>query len=536
MASNTRVGQVILKGGLNLAASVLELSPGECTQLNNYEVNTLGRYQRIEGLERYDGRPAPSAVKANMLFGYPFASDALERAAILQEQQQRRNAIEQVPGSGRLLGGFVFSGAVYVFRNNLTGTGAHLYRATGAGWQLVATPTLLPNGRVKTLLANFTGSAGTKEIVGVDGVNPAFRFNGTTFTQIAGPIAPDAPTDLEVLPSQVLLLAYRKGSLVFSGVGEPTKFAAVDGGGEIPTADEIVALATQPDNSCAVFCRNRTYVLYGKSKADFNLTTLSSATGAIPHSVQNIGDSVYLDDRGLTRLNRVQQFGNFDMATISQKIEPLLKRYTGRVTASFVIKGKNQYRICFDDATGIIVTFFGAEVAGFSTFSFDRVVRCAFSDEDDQGREVVFIGSDDGYLYQLERGFSFDGQPISSTIRPAFYNGGSPDHKKRWRKIVLEVDTVSESTLVVTPDFDYSSPDTPADRSQTIIATGGGGYWDADAWDAFSWSAASTFTADIYIDGVARNMCLVINSTSADEPPHVLNSFLIHTSPLGRRR
>ena len=536
MASPNRVGQVILKGGLNLAASVLELGPGECTQLLNYEVNTLGRYQRVEGFERVDGRPAPSAVKASMLAGYPFTSDSLEREAVLSAQQLRREAIEPVPGAGPLLGGFVFGGVVYAFRNNLTNTAAHLYRSTGAGWQLISTPVLLPGGRVNALVANFTGSAGTKEIVGVDGVNPAFRFNGTTFTQITGPIAPDAPTHLEVLPSQVLLMSYRKGSLVFSAVGDPTKWAAIDGGGEIGVADEITGLATQPDNSCAVFCRNRTYVLYGKSKADFNLTTLSSVTGAIPGSVQNIGDSVYLDDRGLTRLNRVQQFGNFDMATISQKIEPLLKRYTGRVTASFVIKAKNQYRICFDDATGIIVTFFGAEVAGFSTFSFDHVVRCAFSDEDDQGREVVYFGSDDGYLYQVDRGFSFDGDAISSTMRPAFFDNDSPDHKKRWRKVVLEVDTVSESVLIVTPDFDYSSPNTPADRSQTVIATGGGGYWDADAWNEFSWSAASTFTADIYIDGVARNMCLVVNSQSNFAPPHILNSFLIHTSPLGRRR
>jgi|GEM_PF-1833235 len=536
MSSRTKVSKVILKGGLNLAASVLELDPGECTQLLNYEVNTLGRYQRIMGYERFDGKPAPSGVRPQDLVGFPFADDATELAAVESEQEVRRSLILPVPGSGPILGGFYFSGSVYVFRNNADGSEARLYKSSADGWQPVATPVLLPGGNYKTITTNFTGSAGSREVLGVDGVNKAWRFNGVTFTQITGPISPDAPTHLEVLPSQVLLLGYRKGSLVFTGVGEPTKFQAVDGGGEIGVADEITGLAVQPDNSCAVFCRNRTYVLYGKSKEDFNLTTLSLTTGAIPNSIQGINDSVYLDDRGMTRLNRVQQFGNFDMATISQKIEPLIHRYRNSVTASFVVKAKNQYRLCFSDSTGIIVTFFGAEVSGFSTFSYGKVVRCAFSAEDDSGKEVVFFGSDDGYLYQAESSFGFDGEEYASTMRPAFNNLGSPDQQKRFHKAVMEVDAVADTALIINPDFDYSDPNVPAANSISITAKGGGGYWDAAAWNEFTWSSASTFTADLYLDGVARNICLVVNSRSKRTPPHILNSFLIHASPRGRRR
>lgn len=536
MASPLKVSPVILKGGLNLAGSILELAPGECTQLLNYEVNTLGRYQSCLGFERFDGKPAPSAVRAQDLPGFPFASDAEELVSYEAEQEVRRSLILPVPGSGPVLGGFTFNGATYAFRNNADGTAANLYRSSGDGWQLVTTPALLPNGRYETVTTNFTGSAGTKEVLGVDGVNKAFRFNGTTFTQITGPITPDAPTYIEVNPAQVLLLGYRKGSLIFTGVGDPTKFAAVDGGGEIGVADEITGLAVQPDNSIAVFCRNRTYVLYGKTKEDFNLTTLSLSTGAIPRSIQSISDSVYLDDRGMTRLNRVQQFGNFDMATISQKIEPLLLRYRDRVTASFTVKSKNQYRLCFDDSTGIIVTFFGAEVAGFSTFSYNKVVRCAFSSEDATGKEVVFFGSDDGYLYQAETGFSYDGEEFAGTMRPAFNDLGSPDLKKKFHKAVMQVDAVADTVLTVTPDYDFSDPEIPPSASTTITAKGGGGYWDAATWNEFTWSSATTFTADMYIEGVARNICLVVNYRSRRTPPHILNSFLIHASPLGRRR
>ena len=536
MASNTQVIPVSLRGGLNLAAGTLEIDPGECAQLLNYEVNTLGRYQRCLGYERYDGRLAPSEVMSYMLPGYPFDNDEEELAAVEAERAIRRAAITVVPGSGRILGIFVFKGFVYAFRNNAAGTEAKLWVSSSTGWLAVTTPTLLPNGHYKTILTNFTGSAGSIEIVGVDGVNPAFRYNGTAFTQITGPITPDKPTHVQALPSQVLLLAYRGGSLVFSGVGEPEEFSPVDGGGEIALADEITGMELQPDNSMAIWCRNRTYVLYGTSSADFNLTTLTTNTGAIQGSVQSIGDSIYLDDRGLTRLNRVQQFGNFDSATISQKVEPLLKRYTTRVTTSFVIKSKNQYRLCFDDGTGLIVTFFGVEVSGFSTFDYNRIVRCACSAEDAQGRDVVYFGSDDGYVYQAEKGFSYDGAEYTDVLRPAFNHLGQPEQIKRWRKVVLECESLGKTDITVIPEFDYSSPDVPADRVQYLSVIGGGGYWDQATWDQTTWTAASVYTADIYMDGVARNMSLVITSTSNISPPHITNSLLVHVSPRGRRR
>lgn len=538
MASNTRAVPIILKGGLNLASSVLEVEPGQCLQLFNYEVNPLGRYQRILGYERFDGRPAPSAVVSADLTGSPFLDDETELAAVEAERAIRRSAITQVPGSGRLLGIFVFAGVVHAFRNNEAGTAARLYKSSASGWVLVSTPTLQPNGKYQFTETNFIGSSGSKEIVGVDGVNKAFRFNGSDYTQIDGPISPDKPIDCEALSSQTLLLGYRGGSFVYSAVGDPTKFTPVDGGGEIACADEIVKLQRQANNSCAVFCRNRTYVLYGRSEADFQLDDLSKDTGAVPGSIQSIGDSVYLDDRGLTRLDRVQAFGNFEMATISQLIEPLLSRYTNRVTASTTIKQKNQYRLSFDDGTGIIVTFFGREVAGFSTFDLGRVVRCTYSAEGSNGSEVVYFGSDDGYVYQLERGFTFDGEKVPFVCRPAFFSFGknNAEFKKRFRKLIVEADTVGQASIFVTPDFEYSDPNIPFHRSAEVTVLGGGGFWDSATWDESRWSSASTFTADVYIDGVARNISITVSGEAVDEPPHILNSLIIHYSPRGRRR
>ena len=546
MSRNIQTVPIIFKGGLNLSSSVLEMQPGEAVQLFNYEVNPLGRYQRVMGYERFDGRPAPSQVKAVELDGYPFSNDDVLAEQITSERDTRRAIIKPVQGSGPIRGVAQYNGSVYAFRDDDNGKYCVMWKSGVNGWERVITPALVGGGKYEFSVANFGASSSSIKLYGVDGKNDLFEFDGRRFLQIRGPIQGKKPTHLEVLSSQVMINSYQGGTFVFSAVGDPTDFV---NGGEIGAGDEITGLDLQANNSMAVFCRNRTYILYGTSKADFQLQDLSKTTGAVEGSIQTIGDSVYLDDRGMTRLNRVQEFGNFNTATMSQKIEPLIAKYARRVTASFAIKEKNQYRVCFDDGVGIICTFFGTEVSGFSTFDLKKVVRCTFTGEDDDGREVVLFGSDDGYIYQMQRGFSFDGEVIQHVVRPAFANLGSPEYKKRWRKVVVEVNTAATARILCTPEFDYSDPYIPFHRpgetipesiaqeiQHEILAKGGGGYWDQGSWDDTRWASALTYTSDIYIDGVSRNISVVFSGEAQDEPPHILNSVILHFSPRGRRR
>lgn len=534
MTTSIKPTTVFFGGGLNLTTALVALEPGEAIQLHNYEVNTRGRYQQILGFERFDGKPAPSEVKASELAGYPFESDDVEDQVVEAERVLRRAVISEVPGEGPVLGVFTLKGFKYAVRKRAGHPKSRLYRASSAGW-VEASPVDIGTGSYSFVTANFTGSTGTIEVVGCSGEDKAIRFDGTTLTLIDGPITPDKPTHVIAAPSQVLLMAYTGGSFVFSGVNQPTKFGPIDGGGEIGCADEIVGFSLQPNNSIAVFCRNRTYVLYGKSKLDFNLTDLSTQTGAIPKSIQSIGDAIYFDDRGLTRLNRVQAFGNFNMATISDKIHPILERYTESVVGSWVVKKKNQYRLLFDDMTGIILTFFGDQVAGFSTFAYNKNITCTYSGESPNGEEEVFFGTDEGFVYQAERGFSLDGEPITAICRLSFYNP-KPGYLFAWKSLVLETSMVGSKLLTIRPEYDFGSAEVPADIAQVSEIAGGGGYWNSGVWNETSWSSAIAYRTRFYTDGVAENMSLLISSTTTKEPPHVLNSVQFFVSPRGQAR
>lgn len=532
MASNTNVSPVALAGGLNVTASDQLLAPGECVELINYEITTTGRYERVTGYERFNGLLAPSQVTAANLPGFPFDSTEAMIAAVKAEQLVRRNAISPVPGAGPVLGVFGFNGEVFAFRNNISNTAAKLHKATFGGWVEVSTPTLQPDGHYEVKEANFTGSASTSEVIGVDGKNPAFRFNGTTFTQITTSVPIDAPTHLEIMPSQILMLSFRGGSFLYSGVGEPTKFSPVDGGGEIAVGQEVTAMEVQADSTVAIFTRNKTYMLYGSSATDFQLKALALRSGAIEKTIQSMGSTLYLDDRGLTRLDRVQQFGDFEGATISQKVQTMLIQRLQNVKTSMVLREKNQYRLFFADNTALTLTQYGGEIMGFTQLRLTFTPNCAWSGENAAGQETYFMGGEDGYVYQMESGNNFDCQPYASSFQTGFMNGGSPEYKKRWRKLVMEAQSVTTIEAQYKCYYDYADPNIPL--SETMI--GSGAKWDLDTWNDAIWGGASTSWTDLYIDGVSRNISIYMRSESDYYPPYIMSLLFLHASPRGRRR
>ena len=96
-----------------------------------------------------------------------------------------RAEISAVPGSGGILGAGVYNGVVYAARNAADGLTAAIYKSSATGWLLVQGG-LIPNGDWYMDVANFTGSAKTLSLFGVDGKNPPFYYNGTTYDKITG--------------------------------------------------------------------------------------------------------------------------------------------------------------------------------------------------------------------------------------------------------------------------------------------------------------------------------------------------------------
>lgn len=410
-------------------------------------------------------------------------------------------------------------------------------RSRGIAW--------LTGGKVKTVEANFSGSESVSalgtNLYGVDGVNPAFVYDGTMVRFIETGLSltgfHDNPNSIAVLPAESLALGYENGTLLLSSLGSPTVFDVSAGAAEIAISDEIVDLATQPNDVLAIFCRRSVRMLVGKTVLDMKLSIYSERLSVTPWTLQTLGDSVFLTDDGISRLTRVQEFGDFRDMSLSAKVKPLLDKLKRTALSSWAVASRNEYRLLFENGLGVIIKFNGVEVAGISTFNYGRKFNVVCSAEKRDRQEVLFAGDlENGYVYRLEHGRSFDGAKIEGFGMLAYHFLGSPEHRKRVKKIQVEVDTDECVELLVRAELDYSSPEAPTAYPHELFHSSGGGFYDLNFFSSMLWADQAAGFTDHYIQGVGRNVSLSLYSSSDKEPPHILSSVIYHWSPRGRRR
>lgn len=444
------------------------------------------------------------------------------------------------------LGQIIFASTTGTFTNGeaLKVGGVTVATASGAS----AAITLPPNGKYEFVNYNFYGTTATQYMYGVNGVGRAFEFSGSVFVPLITGMVTDTPKHICAWQNQ-LFLSFPGGSLQNSSIGYPYGWTAVTGASEIGIGEEITGLVNTVVN-LVVFGRGSVNMLFGNSSANFSMTLMNGGAGCIEWTAQQLNQPIYMDDRGLRNLNTTQTFGDFDIGTITTLVQPLLaaKKKAGIYpTTSLRVRAKDQYRVFFSDGTGLTVyigrgaqsalTILGAVTSPGAPecmpFNLGKVATCCCSSEDANGNEVMFFGSTDGYLYQLDSGTSFDQQPVTAYLRLAFNNVGSPTQNKRWHKVTLEADCTASNVIGLIAEYAYSDPDLSPSTEQDFTVQGGGGFWDAANWDQFFWSATFEGVAECHVDGFGRNISVGIISVATYEQPHFLHGLILHYSERG---
>ena len=382
--------------------------------------------------------------------------------------------------------------------------------------------TLTNGGRYELITHNFFGHTKTIRMYGANGLDYAFEWDGAVFTQIRTGMTTDTPAHVEEHKNH-LFLSFSGGSLQHSSVGDPLTWSVILGAAELGLGEEITAIKKVVDESLAIAGRNELFILYGSDSSTWELRTLSEETGALEWTLQKVGRVRYLDDRGVTELAAVQAYGNFKDATISHLVQPLIDAKKNLISASTIVRSKNQYRLFFTDNTGIIMTFESNKLTGITELDYGTPVRVATSEEDSSGDEVLYFGSDDGYIYQAEKGTSFDGSAIVAWQILPYHHYGSPSVKKRFYRVTPEIDADADAVIYIQPDFSYGDPDIPAQAAVSVL--GGGGEWNIDNWGEFLWSAQVVSTGSLPINGVGVNLGMRIYSSTDREPPHTIHGM-----------
>jgi hypothetical protein len=437
-------------------------------------------------------------------------------------------------GTDTATGYLVISGQTGTFQAENLNVGAHLNVATIAGNS--AAITLPAGGRYEVVNHNFYGASDLLRMYGVNGVGRAFEYDGTYLVPITSGSPGDTPSHLAV-HQNALLLGVPGGLTRTSVVGEPCEFDPNRGTSEIDIGDDVTGYISAASGTTIILGKSSINVLYGNDSADYDKKTISDESGAREWSGEKMGEVVYMDARGLRRISTTASFGDFQIGLLTRAASPFVQRFLAdgiRPAGALRVRSKDTLRLFFDNQVALSV-YFGRREPEVLAINLGVTVTCLCSADTDDGEEL-YIGGDDGFIYQLDKGTSFDGATIPFFLRLPFNHMGSPHVLKRWHRIVLECEAAPTATIRVSADFDYGQTDQISMNPVDIVMTGGGGTWDIDTWDEFYWDSPLEGQGSAHIDGVGKNMSLLIAGETDDEPPHTLQGVTLYYSVRGLQR
>lgn len=401
---------------------------------------------------------------------------------------------------------------------------------------------LAPGGRFVFDNNNFSGTSATYRMYGCDGVNFLFEFDGVRLVPIRTGAVPDAPKFLAVWKNMMAISI--GASIQLSSIGDPYSWTALTGAAELAIGDVCTGLLPQLGNqqvgALAVFSQHKTFILYGTSSADLQMIEQSPDAGAQAYSAQNIGYAYYLDTKGVVQINSSQAFGNFQSSTLTRLVQPFIDAKRGLCKASCIVRSKNQYRLFFSDGTGLIIYITETQqTAGVASGVAQAIMPFTYSQDgmfingvdsvvDISGVERLFAAGSDGFVYELDRGTSQDGDNISAHLIMSFNNSKTPRSRKHYKRVILQADCDGIAQVNVGYDLSYAGAESASGVNKLSTLVGTGGYWDQAVWDTFNWDSPVVQEYVIDTPGNGRNIGLLIYSDNAIDDSYTLSSAIIN--------
>lgn len=397
--------------------------------------------------------------------------------------------------------------------------------------------TLLTGGRFQFSKANFSGQLSTRRIYGCDNINDAFEFDGETFAPIEAGL-PGPPSNVRC-HKNMLFLSYAS-SVIHSGIGTPFRFLVVDGGGEIATGDVVTNLLPLPGNqttaALGVYLRSGSSILYGTDPATFNFVTINDTSGALPYSAQDLFDAFVFDDIGVVTARTTLNYGNFESTSLTKNIIPFIVQQRNFMCASSVNHSKSQYRSWFSSGYGLWLTVVNQQFLGAALVYLPSPVFCTDDTDLTDGGMTSYYGSSngDGFVYELDRGTSFDGDNIDAYIVMAWDPIKSPRILKRFRAASIEMQGDAYAAISFGYQLAYGSPDV-GQPANTNYASGFSGppVWDSTSmvWDNFVWDGRTLMPTNVDMTGTAENVQFILSSTTDYIASFNINSIITHFTP-----
>jgi hypothetical protein len=397
---------------------------------------------------------------------------------------------------------------------------------------------ILPGGRYEFHVHNFGGQLTTKRIYGSDNINRGFEFDGTVYVPIETKATIDVPKHVRVHRGHLL---YTIGSsLMISGPGLPYKMNAAAGGAEIAVGDDVTGTLSLPgaqgSPTLLVDCRNSKFILYGSAatgSSPWLLVDFNNETGGVDYSQQVLRDAYSLDDSGVQSLQAAAELSGFAPGSVTFHIQNYITDHRGLLTCSCTHKGKSQYRLYFSSGDGLYLTLVNGQLVGAMPVTFVNPLASVWNAETVSGEERTYAGAaSGGFVYELDRGSSFDGANIDATMTLAWNAQKSPRLLKTYRRGSMELSSNFYAAFSIAYRLGYGRDDYSQPSQRNYVANfSGAPLWDGVSWDNFTWDGNLLSPSEIDLSGNGENIEITISSTTDYLYPYTLNSFITLFTP-----
>ena len=433
---------------------------------------------------------------------------------------------------------------IFATGNVLTGadssaTGTVASTPVVKGWQAVSTsgsPTMTGVDVVRFERYNWTEEI----LLLTDGVNPAAKYNGTTYTQITHANAPTDPKFSSAFANHLWLAGdpAEPFNIYFSAPNADTDFDPANGAGVINIGFTVTQMKAFR-NQLYVFGQNQIKRIVGDNYSNFTVENVTNDLGCVaPDTVVEFGgDIIFLGPDGIRPISGTSRIGDVELETVSREIQKTFENYTANEDVTklkaLVIRRKSQFRLFFEANTSLsLLAAIRKGPTAQSTFEYSQLVgveATAVASGYIGQFEFVLHGDTSGKVYKQEEGDSFADDNIFSVYQTPYYFMGDPEIRKVFYKVKTFFKTEGEATINVGIDFNFGDSEIVTPENFSLTTAGAASAFDAastiyDTTDIYDGNPSPTRSTNISGSGDSISVSYVTNSTS---PSHTIQAVSI---------
>ncbi len=433
---------------------------------------------------------------------------------------------------------------IFATGNVITGgtssaTGTVASTPTVKGWQAVSTagsPTMTGVEVVRFERYNWSEEI----LLLTDGINPAAKYNGSTYTQITHTNAPNNPKFASAFSNHLWLAGDpdEPFNIYFSSPNADTDFDPANGAGVINIGFTITQLKSFR-NQLYVFGQNQIKRIVGDNYSNFSVENVTNDLGCVaPDTVVEFGgDIIFLGPDGVRPISGTSRIGDVELETVSREIQKTFENYTANEDVTklkaLVLRRKSQFRLFFEANTSLsLLAAIRKSSSAQSTFEYSQLVgieATAVASGYVGQFEFVLHGDTTGKVFKQEEGNSFDGGDILSVYQTPFYFMQDPELRKVFYRVKTFLKSEGESTISVGIEYNFGDAEIFTPLNFELTTAGAASFFDAtstiyDDTDIYDGNPTPIRSTNISGSGDSISVSYVTNSTS---PSHTIQAVSI---------